>query len=160
MTETDLTTAIRSHLTDNMFKPCANVMALNSYDVIKLDGSSPTVHIAEVSPQTGGTVSVQPIANSSVVVKLRTGIRGRSHRGRVFLPPTAEQAYSDGVIDTADAAAIQSGWASFITNMASDLAPLVVASYKLATASNVLNASTRIGTGTQRMRQTRVRLAN
>lgn len=155
-TESELATIIRSHLTDAMFKVIANDGHITSFDIIKLDGSSATVHQVDGSPQGGGTVSAQPIPNTGPVVSLKTGLRGRSHRGRVYLPGVAESVFSGGLISQGDADDIGDGWFAFIGACASDDVTLVVASYALATATAVETLSVDARCATQRRRQTRV----
>jgi hypothetical protein len=155
--ETDLWDEIRSNLTDNMFKPIANLAAIESAAITKLDGSSATVTITDPSPQTGGTVSTELILNCGPVVSLHTALRGRSYRGRVFVPGIAESKYTNGVISNTELGNMVTGWNDFITAQVGALRPLVVASYLNETAEIVSSISINEVCGTQRRRQSRRR---
>jgi hypothetical protein len=92
-------------------------------------------------------------------VKLQTGLRGRSFRGRVYRPFAAEETCSDGFLDPANVLLLQTAWENFIASLAADAYSdtLVVASYKLATKDPVVNVVAEHALGTQRRRQTRLR---
>jgi hypothetical protein len=67
-----------------------------------------------------------------------------------------ESAFTQGYIGLEAAGTISSAWAAFATAMAGDNVPLVVASYKLETASLVTTAVGISKCATQRRRQSRL----
>lgn len=97
---------------------CGNGLSWTLSSYLPLDGTSATSTRVHARAGLGGAGDVLP-AQSSAVVKLRTGLRGRSHRGRLFLPPWVE-AHNDlgGHIPTADRTAVLNqfiGWQTALT---------------------------------------------
>jgi hypothetical protein len=125
--------------------------------VTPLDGTSATVHRATTGGGWGGQMSGDWIPNASPVISLQTGLRGRSHRGRVYLPFCAETAISDGRLVSPNSANLVTSWIAFQANLVSAGSQLVVASYKTSSAHAVTGITCLAAVGTQRRRQTRVR---
>lgn len=135
--------------------------SVHQVDIIPLDGvtgtqSFPTGSPAKWTGQSGGT-TWNP-ANAELI-KLTTGLRGRSHRGRIFLPFVDAAAATDGVMNGAIVTSTTTSWTDFQADLLAAVSPLsiVVASYKLASAANITGISTESVLGTQRRRQGRLR---
>jgi hypothetical protein len=135
----------------------SNAAKVDHISITPLDGASATAVFVETNARwTGGSTDL-PIPAAAQVVSLRTALRGRSHRGRLYLPFMVEGNFANGSVSTGSNAAIQTAWDSFVTGMATGTAPLVVASYLHATAENVTKAACEFVVGTQRRRQSRLR---
>lgn len=132
------------------------VMTDASITVTPLDGVSGS-HIQGANlivPGAGG----QPLFEASMVAKFATGLAGREHRGRMFIGPLSEDQVNAGVVlDT-----LVAGTLDAITDWIADLngqaipKDLVVASYKLSTASSVTSVTVTQQQRTQRRRLRRV----
>jgi hypothetical protein len=136
------------------FETVSSGAQLQQYDIIPLDGVSATTTFP-VSGPTGGGGS-EWIPASAFLVSLQTGLRGRDHRGRIFVPFTAETKQNDGVISVTSGTTLQGHWDSWRDTLEGSDLPLVVASYKDASSTNVLSAVCRFKAATQRRRQQRV----
>jgi len=116
---------------------CPAAVTLDDITYTPLDGTSASIVYAKTGVGTGGATDSLP-SQSAAGVKFNTGLRGRSKRGRVYLPPFVEGA-SDlaGRIPAATVNSILAQWDGF--RLA--LPPLnwnhVVASYKLILATSV-----------------------
>jgi hypothetical protein len=156
----DIGDAIVAAWPNHMMTGIPASVAMDYIDVTPLDGTSTTVRTPTgsagefVGEQTGDW---SPQVAS--VVKLQTGLRGRSFRGRVFRPFTAEETASDGFLDNANVLLLQTAWENFIASLAADAFSdtLVVASYKLAEKTPVVAVSAERALATQRRRQSRLR---
>jgi hypothetical protein len=152
-----LAAAIDSHVTANMWIFQNNTTKCISLDVTPLDGTGVTYHFNTGGPskwtgvQTGGS-SFPQAAN---IVKLLTNTRGRSYRGRVFLPWVSEDKATNGLLDATTLATCQTAWNAFLAAMVSQPNALLVASYKHATATAVTSVTAEQLMGTQRRRQPR-----
>lgn len=123
-----------------------------------LDGHSATVHRipgdeATFTGQSGGPW----VPAAAVVVKLTTADRGRSNRGRVFLPFTTEGVMTDGQVDSGTVTAMQTAWDGAHSAWTALNLILVVASYKLASEHTVIATFVEPTLATQRRRQGRLR---
>jgi hypothetical protein len=155
----DLLTQLDDVVVANMWDCTSTTGKVTKLSALKLDGTSPTVDKTDlnVDGRWQGNASGQPIPQVAGLVKLRTATRGRSHRGRVFLPWVAEDVTDKGFISTTVQGNIQDAWQDFITVMSAFAYPMVVASYRLHTAAAVTEVVAEAATGTQRRRQTRNR---
>lgn len=154
--------AIDNQVLGFMWKPLSDGAKIGSISFTPLDGTSATVTInTDSSSKWKGQESGNFIPQVAALVKLTTATRGREHRGRVFLPFVAEAVQESGaIVDDSVLAEWESGWADFIANMnnpAVENVQLVVASYKLASAGDVVAFAVERETGTQRRRQQRNR---
>lgn len=116
-----------------------------------LDGTSAT----EVRAHAFQGVNANPAIPAQVcmVATLRTGTRGRSFRGRCYQGPlTAAAVGSTGRPSAAGATAIAVQWLAFLTALGGTGVSLVVASYTLATATNVATVTVDTRFDTQRRR--------
>jgi hypothetical protein len=156
----DLMSALNAHVTANMWLSVVDTAVVTDVAITELDGSTATAHFAPATPAhwTGGNpVDFSPA--TAVVVKETTLFRGRSKRGRVFLPFTSENIISGGSLNHTTASNMTTAWDAFGTAMsgASPAWPLVVASYKLASAESVIGLLVEDVLATQRRRQSRLR---
>jgi hypothetical protein len=154
-------TALNAHVTAAMWGLVAPTMFVESVDVIDLDGISASSNFATGggAKWTGGGTG-DPIPQGASVIKLTTTLRGRSHRGRVYLPAVPEGDQANGVLTGSVVATVQTAWVAFAAAMAADATtPLafVVASYKLATQTAISTISAEGKMATQRRRMTRLR---
>lgn len=131
---------------------------ISSVVVTPLDGGSVSFPVNTGSgakwsgPITGGLGTPQVCA----LVKTLTAKRGRSYRGRIYIPWASEQNVTNGRVDSGNVTAGQSAWEAFVSDMAGDGCDLVVASYKLATAEDVIAVLFERDVATQRRRNHRV----
>jgi hypothetical protein len=155
-TPEDVATAFDNHKTTGMWRTVSQTYSVDSLDVTKLDGSSVSFHFDTGSDTDwDGQGGTQFIPQASAIVKLATALRGRSYRGRIYLPALAEDRTFNGVVDPTDQGITTAAWDTFGTDMIAAGTTLVVASYKHATAADVTNIICESRTGTQRRRQPR-----
>ena len=158
-----LATAIEAAIDSGVFWPMSNEALVTDLAITPLDGATPTYHYTPVTPAnwTGGS-SGGPLIQVATLLKFSTATRGRSYRGRLFLPFVSESNIENGALDGTIAADWQNDFQDFIADVSGDgvtPADLVVASYKHATAATVMNVQAEIQTGSQRRRQGRNRAA-
>lgn len=137
----------------------SSAAGVTGFSVTPLDGVSPTTEFPFVSPFTGPG-NDQFIPNLAAVITLYTARRGRSYRGRIFLPFTAENRQNNGFTDPSTVIGhLADAW----TELAADLIALtpgvfpVVASYLHRTSEPVTLYKPQHVYGTQRRRQSRNR---
>lgn len=133
-------------------------------DIIKLDGSSGTVSFPVSGAKwTGGGAASDFAPNVSNIVKMQTGLRGRSRRGRIYLPFVGESQTTAGSLGSAGVTAGQNAWDAFLAAMTVATTFPVVASYDRAHAGAGAHATLinkfvyEAQVGTQRRRQSRLR---
>src|SRR5262249_41995151 len=122
-----------------------------------LDGSSATQSFTTGGPAKwkGTETGEEVIAQMAMLVKIQTALRGRSHRGRIYLPWVSEGSQTAGVIGPTIVAAAQTAWTAFIAAMNTADAEVGVASYKHASWQPCTVAAVESFGGTQRRRQPR-----
>jgi hypothetical protein len=114
--------------------------AWNQLTITPLNGSA-SVNFPWTGNQPSSTQASLPM-NVACVESWRTGIAGRSHRGRSYIGPIGNNFTDPSIpdrISSTPLAAIDGNAASLITSLASDDCTLVVASYTLSTADEVTN---------------------
>jgi hypothetical protein len=131
--------------------------AIQSFTVTPLDGISASYTKAVTGGTYSGNVSGAWVPQVAPVVSLRTAKRGRSYRGRVYIPFAGEGQIENGLLSSGYALDLQEAWTAFQTALESSDFYLAVASYHLAVANRVTNIIVEQATGTQRRRQERVR---
>jgi hypothetical protein len=156
-TPTSVAAGLDAAANAGMFAAMSNAIVATEFAITPLDGSSATEFFTPDPAKWTGQTSGDYAPQVAALVKLRTGLRGRSKRGRVFLPFTAEGAQSNGTLTGSKVTTMQTEWDAFVAQLLSDNNPLVVASYKLASSANVTSEVVESETGTQRRRQTRNR---
>lgn len=151
-----IATALDTNVTANMWQQVVNAASVTRLDVTPLDGSGATYSLAVSGAKwTGSAGVVDAVPAVSEIVTLRTTLRGRSYRGRVYIPFIGESAMSNGTIT--GIAAAQTAWTNFVAAMIASPANLTVASYLHATSQDVVSATIQTIAGTQRRRQSRLR---
>lgn len=156
-TPADIAADIDASVTATMWSPCDNHSHVREIDITPLDGTSVTFPFVTGS---GAKYSGQQTSHSIVpqacsLIKLLTAKRGRSYRGRVYIPWTSEDGMTNGHTDPANVAILNTAWHDFWTAMSAAGSPLVIASYKLATAENVIASVCETFLATQRKRNAR-----
>lgn len=152
---------LQDTVTSNMWASVGSGGAIQQVDIIPLDGVTATESFATGGAGIwagGGVGEVLPAV--AAMVKLGTGLRGRSHRGRVFVPFTSEAGVTAGILNAGTAALMQTDWTAFLLALSADAttpSDLVVASYKLSSAAAVTGLLVESALGTQRRRQGRLR---
>lgn len=142
-----------SHVTAAMWNTAPSGFAVQTVDVLKLDGTSATVSFATGRPaKWTGSGTGQWIPAAAEIITLYSPFRGRSNRGRVYLP-MSEGVQDSGSIDPAITAAAQAAWEAFRAAMAADTSPLYIASYTIPDAVACTSVLARSLLGTQRRRQ-------
>jgi hypothetical protein len=145
----------------NAWLTVSSTAVVESVSITPLDGVSATVTFAPTVPAhwTGGQAGDFSPATSTLI-KETTSLRGRSHRGRIYLPFTGESVMSNGIIDPTTVATMSTEWNALQGVLAADaLTPMsiCVASYKLATQIAVDTFFVEGVAATQRRRQGRLR---
>ena len=150
-------TALDANVTALMWGHTGTNSQIDQVTIIPLDGGGAGLIQATGGPAKwrGTDSSNVPIPQASAIVKLTTGTRGRSNRGRVYLPWVNEDIAAAGQLDATRRSAMNGAWATFRSAMLAAGFPLVVASYKHSTALNVLATDVEAYLGTQRRRQPR-----
>jgi hypothetical protein len=158
---------LQDTVTSGMWDSVISGASIVTVDITPLDGTSATQSFttgggAAWSGSSGGEM----IPQVAVLVKLQTSLRGRSNRGRVFLPMTAETAAGAGFVAGGEDVTITNAWTTFANALPADAttpADLVIASYDRrhagagAHATNVTAITCELALATQRRRQTRLR---
>lgn len=158
-TEADVMTALEGHVDDqdaSLWNTVSSDFVVNAVDITKLDGVSGTQRFTPATPAswTGGR-SGDRIPGYCTLVSLRTLKRGREHRGRLYLPAMPEGSQVTGFILDTNLPPMETAWRTFMLAMKDSGFPLVVASYKNASAEDVVNLHLNRKAAVQRRRQAR-----
>lgn len=153
-----LNTSLQANFTNNMWALQSNAVAMQSITYTPLFSAlaGSTEHPI-TSIHAAGTGSPDYSPQSCTIIKLGTGSRGRSARGRLYLPFIGETQQTKGTIQVVDANLVTGAWVAFVAAMALAAKPMQVASYKHATALPVSSVVCETRTGTQRRRQSQQR---
>jgi hypothetical protein len=126
--------------------------ALEQYQFTLLNGSAATVPLTATAAGTGA-VAAAP-AEVAMVITLRTGIRGRSFRGRMYLPsPTVSNLLANGNLGAGMLTAFPIQCSGFNTALAALTYTWVVASYLHATAQAITSWTMDAAPDVQRRRK-------
>jgi hypothetical protein len=155
-----LVSALQANMTATMWGGVNSASSIVQSEITPLDGTSSRI----VTPWAAnakwtGQQATEAIIQEAIVVKLQTGLRGRSRRGRIYIPFAAEGVQSLGILDPTVVAGMQTAWENFRVAMNSAGFPLGVASYKLELWATCTAVQVERAFGTQRRRQNRVRKA-
>lgn len=160
-------TCLDAHVTANMWAGVAAGVSVDQVDIIPLNGTSPTSSFTTGHPaKWSGVNGTEAVTSTACLVKLKTLVRGRANRGRLFLPFLAEGAQVRGFMESATRTTMQNAWDAFLPAIDTDgTTPMnmVVASYDRihggagAHATAVDSALVEFPLGTQRRRQQRNR---
>lgn len=158
-TASDLFDEIDAQVTAAMWVSQPASCKITEVVITKLDGTSAsqTFTPAAVAKWAGGSGSTSPIPQAAAIVKFVTAKRGRSYRGRVFLPFIGENAQDTGTIGSDLVAEGQTAWGAFLSALTDEAVVPVIASYLHATAEPILTHRYEPMTATQRRRQDRIR---
>jgi hypothetical protein len=153
----DVWTALNANVTANMWAQTQSTQHVHTVTITPLDGTSLTsVNATGDVAKWGGTKAADTIIPQvCAIVKLTTNFRGRSHRGRIYLPWVTEGAAVGGYLNTTDQGAMQTAWNTFLGAMITAGVKLCVASYKYASQSEVAIVLVESPLGTIRRRQPR-----
>lgn len=154
---TDVAASITDNVNFAMWAHTSSHSEIFRFDVTPLDGSSLTVPfpVTDETNFKGSAGTGEVIPQVACIVKLLTNHRGRSYRGRVFLPWVVEEALDYGNIASSNVTTMNTAWVAFLAAMQADSVNLCVASYKLALYTNVAAVQVENLSGTIRKRQIR-----
>jgi hypothetical protein len=131
---------------------------LDSFEITPLDGTSATrSYLTDGADHWSGNAGSEWVPQVAVIVKLESALRGRSFRGRLFLPFTGESKIDGGTLDPTFVTAMTTGWNDFNAAMLVDSVVPVIASYKHASAEAIVGMIVEGQTATQRRRMSRLR---
>lgn len=152
-----LYTSLDANVTAAMWGFQSSDSKVNRVDITPLDGTSLTVQNSTGTPAkwsgNGGVKDATPQA--AAILKLTTALRGRTNRGRIYLPWVREDAVTAAVLDSTLLASTQTAWATFITALSGAGFKLVVASYVTSVANDVTATRIEQRLATQRRRNKR-----
>lgn len=172
-----LNTAINANVTATMWACISGQVSCYQLAITPLDGQSATITYAQTGTKwTGGAVAGDLLPSTATIVSLKTALRGRRNRGRLYLPYPTEGVATGGTYG-GTLSSLQSAWDTFRGAMKTSSFPMHVASYghslhrhkntdgsytltpvTWTATSNEVVATTVEGTfGTQRRRQSRLR---
>lgn len=129
------------------------------FDLLPLDGVTPTQTFTFPAPvgMCGG--NSQGIPAAAAIMKIKTDVRGPRGRGRSYIGPVAEDQQDSGVLAVGARNSMQDAWNEFLPALQA-LDPeifLVVASYTHGDYNLVVNLVWESILGTQRRRQQQLR---
>lgn len=146
---------VDANVTANMWAQVVNGASVNRLDVTPLDGGGATSSMAVSGAKwTGSAGAVDFVPQAAEVISFKTAVRGRSYRGRIYIPFIGESAISNGAMVGTGAA--QTAWTNFVAALGTATTPLVVASYQRALYTDVTTATVKPLAGTERRRQSRL----
>ena len=153
----DVATALDSHVVANMWCHTSTHSKITEVDITPLGSTGVTFPFpTPVAARWAGTETVfEANAQVAVIVKLLTAERGRSHRGRVYLPWVNESVTTNGIFSAGNVTAMLAAWLAFQTAMVGDGHHLCIASYTLASSADVIATVVEKDTATQRRRNQR-----
>jgi hypothetical protein len=112
---------------------------VDSIIMTPLDGTSASTFYSPAFGGLQGTDSLPP--EVSEVITLRTTSRGRSYRGRIYLPAWVEADSNNGLLFAADITAVLTNYTGFATALGVINWENVVASYLHSTAAKVTSVT-------------------
>lgn len=156
-TPADVASHITAHVTSAMWGGIQHGAVISEVNVTPLDGTSTTFPYLtdRTAKWQGNGASGDYNPQVAAIVKFVTAKRGRSYRGKAYLPWIAEGSSSNGTMDGSVVTAVTAGWVAFLAAMHTAGSDLVVASYRLQTAEDVVGVIMEPRCATQRKRLTR-----
>ena len=151
----DLFATLDAAVVTNLWGAVSTSARVDSVTITRLDGVTPTAEFTTTGGQWEGGTSGDWSPAAAAVVTFNTAVRGRSYRGRAYLPFLADPSNINGELHNTIQAIMQSAWDAFQSSLGVS-AKHVVASYKHSTAQIVNGYAVKTGVATQRRRQTRV----
>lgn len=155
-TEANLSTDLAANVSTGMWTAVGQHSIINRVDIIKLDGVSAThsFNIVAAAKWTGqGATDI--VAQGCMVVSLKSNVRGRSGRNRVYLPWIGETQQTNGAFVPSVVTDTATAWATFVNDMAASGWDLVVVSPKESAAHGLATIIARPNVLTQRRRARR-----
>ena len=156
-------TTLDASVVAGLWGTISNNAGVDSVDIIPLDGSTATTNwsTARTTKWVGNVADPSFAPQVSALIKLQTTFRGRHRRGRIYLPFTAELAFSNGNLGSGIVTPMQTAWTDFLASLATAAVPchLTIAAYDRAhsgagaLSTNVFTATVETLTATQRRRQ-------
>lgn len=137
-----------------LYNVCGNTSRVQTLVATLLGGGFPTASFdtgVSIDWKGGSSGAVLPAVAGCV--SLRTGLSGRSKRGRVYLPAIAESAVANGKFETSPYDSLNTAWETLLVDLAVNNHELMVASYLHSTAEIVTTARMNRFCATQRRRQ-------
>jgi len=157
-TASAIASSVDANVTAAMWGTVVNGAAVNHLVVTPLDGASASFTLNTTGAKWTGSGGVaDPCVQCAVMIKCTTALRGRSNRGRLYLPFTSETISGGGVIAAGTQTTVQNAWNAFLTAMIAAGSQPVVASYLHATQHPIAAYTVELAMGTQRRRQSRLR---
>lgn len=152
--------ALEAHVTSGMWSTVATGASVKKLEVTPLDGASGGIeYVTSGGAKWTGNGGADYSPGVAAIIKLSTGLRGRSNRGRLFLPFTTEQDILGGLIDDSIVVAVSSAWDTFANALVADDMALGVASYKNSNWHQAVAIALEKIVATQKRRIDRVRAA-
>lgn len=157
LSETDVAEAVEAAWGDNISAIQSSNLNYIETDVLELNGTSGTLQHTWTGATTTGTHGANEMEGLQVcaIWTLRTGLAGRSHRGRMFISGLQRSQVDQNTghqLDGGSRTAMQTAADGFVADLAATSTDLVVASYALASESLVTSILVRPYLGTQRRR--------
>jgi hypothetical protein len=155
-TGTDLYNDMNAQILRNMWSMVHDSAGVDTVLTTKLDGSAATIPHATGTPAKWVGLTTGPaILQGANVVTIRSGFRGRSKRGRIYLPFVAEGAQDNGTLTPALVTQAQTAWGTFLTGMLAAGWSLHVVSQKLGSSVASVSVTVQPYLKTQRRRARR-----
>lgn len=153
-----LMTALNANVDRAMWDCVWDGYTVITINLLPLDGVSATHTFTPDTPlDWTGEATGDQIPQVAGILKLRTGVRGRSQRGRLYLGACGESIVSQGFLASGTRDEMELKWNTFQNDMHTDGFDQVVASYTLGTALPVSSSVMELACGTQRRRQSQLR---
>jgi hypothetical protein len=146
-----------AHVSANMWTHANTSTAATSVAITPLDGTTNTSFHTPSGAKWAGAIpgGFDSIPQVCVIVKWLTATRGRSHRGRTYLPFISESQAVNGAFNATNVNVMQTAWSTFLSGIGLAGTTPTVASYKLSTSSLVTSFVVEPQLATQRRRQPR-----
>jgi len=147
--------ALNAHVSANMWAHTHVNEGINEVIITPLDGGgiSTTILTGFTSAWRGTQSTSGFLPQVCALIKHTTSLRGRSYRGRTFLPYPVEGVVDSGVLDPTTEAAMTTAWRSFLSGMIGAGVEPHVASYKHSSSTLIIDSVAEPYTATQRRRQ-------
>jgi hypothetical protein len=149
-------TALAGVLNDNWVTNMAAPLRADynpvTFDILPLDGTTPTSNHTFLGPDDFCNGGGDPVPEAAFVLSLKTAQRGPRGRGRLFIGPASEEDIENGKAVNTARDSCQEAWSTFAANILGDGAGLVVASYVHADKHVVTGVTVDSDLGTQRRR--------
>jgi len=150
-------TAIGDHVSAAMWNHTLTTRHVHELVATPLDGSGLSIGTptGDGAIWSGSRTATQTVPQVAALVHVGTQYRGRSFRGRVYLPWCAEDAISNGYLDGGVRTGMNDAWDLFLSGLATDGVAFGVASYTLAEFTPANDLVVELALATIRRRQPR-----